>query len=142
MDKKSCTRDISFCAGHRVLDHETKCAKPHGHNYRVEITATTDKLDKLGRIIDFSVLKDKIGGWIDHNWDHGFIVFSDDGDLLKALSAIPDSKLFVLPANPTVENLCAYLLTEICPVLLKDTEVTVTKILIHETDNCRAEASL
>jgi len=139
---RSCTRDISFCAGHRVKDHETKCSKPHGHNYRVEITATAEQLDKLGRIIDFAVLKEKIGGWIEHNWDHGFIVFSEDGDLIKALSGIPDNKLFILPTNPTVENLCAYLLEEICPVLLKDTSVTVTKILINETDNCRAEVSL
>lgn len=139
---KSCTRDISFCAGHRVLDHEGKCARVHGHNYKVEITASANKLDKLGRIIDFSVLKEKIGGWIEANWDHGTIIFREDGDLIKALSGIPDSKLFILPANPTVENIAAYLLEEICPTLLKDTEVTVTKILVHETENCRAEVSL
>jgi len=138
----SCTRDISFCAGHRVKDHESKCSKPHGHNYRVEITATADKLDKLGRIIDFAVIKEKIGGWLDHNFDHGFLVFSEDGDLIKALSAVADSKLFLLPVNPTAENIASYLLAEICPVLLKDTGVTVIKILVHETDNCRAEAAI
>lgn len=139
---RSCTRDYSFCSGHRVLDHESKCAHPHGHNYRVEITATSEKLDSLGRIIDFSVLKEKIGGWIESNWDHGFIVFSEDGDLIKALSTVPDNKLFILPTNPTVENLCSYLLTEVCPVVLKGSDVTVTRVLIHETENCRAEATL
>lgn len=140
----TCTRDISFCAGHRVLDHESKCAHPHGHNYRVELTASSDNssLDSLGRIIDFAVLKEKVGGWIDHNFDHGFIVFSEDGDLIKALSAIPDNKLCLLPTNPTAENIAQYLLKEICPIVLKGTGVTVTRVLVHETENCRAEASL
>ena len=61
----SCTRRIQFCAGHRVLGHENKCANAHGHNYVAYISARSNDLDKVGRVIDFSVLKEKIGGWID-----------------------------------------------------------------------------
>ena len=64
-----CTRRIKFDAGHRVHLHESKCRNAHGHQYIVFIYATAENLDKLGRVIDFSVLKEKFHGWIDDNWD-------------------------------------------------------------------------
>jgi 6-pyruvoyltetrahydropterin/6-carboxytetrahydropterin synthase len=52
-----CIRRIKFDAGHRVHLHESKCRNAHGHQYIVFIYATAENLDKLGWIIDFSVLK-------------------------------------------------------------------------------------
>lgn len=43
----TCTRRLQFCAGHRVLGHEGKCARPHGHNYTLFVTAKAVKLDHL-----------------------------------------------------------------------------------------------
>jgi len=74
----TCTRRIQFCAGHRVAGHENKCNNLHGHNYVAFITAQAHNLDNLGRVVDFSVLKDIIGGWIDDNWDHGLILWRED----------------------------------------------------------------
>src|SRR5262249_14498003 len=53
----TCTRLLQFDAGHRVYQHEGKCANLHGHRYTAEITAQAEALDKIGRVIDFSVLK-------------------------------------------------------------------------------------
>lgn len=138
---QTCTRRLLFSAGHRVLGHEGKCKHIHGHNYTVFITASADNLDTLGRIIDFAVLKNKVGNWIEQNWDHGTILFSDDGDAIKALSSLTDHKIFLLPYNTTAENIAKYLLEDLCPSLLKDTNVTITKVSVHETENCYAEAS-
>ena len=33
----SLVRQLTFCAGHRLYRHESKCAFFHGHNYRVDI---------------------------------------------------------------------------------------------------------
>lgn len=139
----TCSRRIQFCAGHRVLNHESKCANPHGHNYVVWIHARSSELDSIGRVIDFSVLKETIGKWIDLFWDHTFIVYEKDNDLFRSLMPYHKNKpLFVAPFNPTAENMANYLLKEISPRLLEGTGVEVYKIELYETENCKADAIL
>lgn len=145
----TCTRRIQFCAGHRVLGHEGKCAHPHGHNYVAFITAETDdrvrsnELDSVGRVVDFSILKDEIGGWIDKHWDHGFIYFADDvkiAQLYSDANFFQGLKSFELTSNPTAENLARYLLRIVCPGRLEGSGVVVTEVTIWETENCYATA--
>lgn len=132
----SCVRRLKLDAGHRVHLHESKCRNAHGHQYIVYIHATADQLDSIGRIIDFSVLKELIGGWLDEFWDHGFLVWDQDTEMIKALGMIDGQKTYKLPYNPTAENMACFLLTEICPAVLKTTGVTVTKVEVWETENC------
>jgi len=54
--------DIS--CGHRVVGHESKCKYLHGHNYRIHFACASKKLDKVGRVIDFAVVKEKLSMWI------------------------------------------------------------------------------
>ena len=141
MKKITCTRRLHFCAGHRVYRHEGKCANAHGHNYYAHIVAEADELDSTGRVIDFSVLKEKIGFWIDLYWDHTFIVFQEDREMIQALQMICSPKApFIAPFNPTAENMAHYLLTTVCPKLLQGTAVRVCRVTLYETDNCSAEA--
>lgn len=139
---KTCVRLLKCDAGHRVLGHEGKCAHPHGHEYRFEIEAAADDLDSIGRVIDFSVLKAKVGGWIDVNWDHNFIVCRKDIAMLEGLAVVDSGKQpFVMDENPTAENLAHFLL-HLCPLLLHGTGVKVTRVRCWETQNCYAEARL
>jgi 6-pyruvoyltetrahydropterin/6-carboxytetrahydropterin synthase len=137
-----CARRIQFCAGHRVWNHESKCAHLHGHNYVAVFYATATQLDALGRVIDFSELKSRLGGWVDTYWDHGFVLHEDDLEALEALKKVAGQKLYTLKANPTVENLADYLLRTVAPRELADTGVQVVKIVLWETENCCAEVSL
>lgn len=143
--KITCTRRLTFEAGHRVLGHENKCAHLHGHSYKVEITAEAN-LDALGRVIDFSVLKERIGGWVDRYWDHGFILKSDDPEYEWMTHHQPrpgtDQKVFGLTDNPTAEVLARFLLLQVCPKVLLDTQVTVVAVRVWETENCWADAKL
>lgn len=148
MTQETCTRIIGFDAGHRVVEHEGKCAHLHGHRYTVHITAQAEKLDGVGRVIDFSVLKDKVGGWIDEHWDHGFILYGNDpfksvleGHHIR-LDSAERQKLYLMPFNPTAENIARYLLRSICPELLRGTGVQVVKVVVWETPNCYAEAHI
>lgn len=135
----SVTRKIEFCAGHRVVGHEGKCKQLHGHQYTIFVFMVSETgLDTLGRVIDFSVIKNRLGKWIDQNWDHGMILFSEDGDAIKAVATIPDHKSFLLPANPTAENIGKYLFEEICPMVFTGLDLKVVKIEVHETPNCYA----
>jgi 6-pyruvoyltetrahydropterin/6-carboxytetrahydropterin synthase len=137
------TRKLEFDAGHRVMNHEAKCATLHGHRYVVEVTATAPDLDALGRVIDFSVLKQKIGEWLDEHWDHNVILFQEDLAVIKALKNIPRKKEpWVGPFNPTAENMADHLLKVVCPTVLVGTNVMVLKVVVWETPNCRAEATL
>lgn len=135
-------RRIQFCAGHRVWKHEHRCANLHGHNYVAFVHAEAEQLDALGRVIDFSVLKEKIGGWIDANWDHGFICHREDSEALQAMKAIPNQKLFEMDANPTAENLADYLLRVVGPQQLNGSGVRLVRVVLWETENCYAEVSL
>ena len=141
--KITCTRLLKSDTGHRVLGHEGKCNNPHGHEYRYEITAQGSDLDSIGRVIDFSVIKAKIGGWIDENWDHRFLVYKKDKDLVAALESVPDTAgPVVVNWNPTAENIANYLLNKVCPDELYGTGIIVTRVKVWETQNCFAEAEL
>ncbi len=139
----TCTRKLEFDYGHRVHNHESKCGTCHGHRGVAEVTAQAEQLDSIGRIIDFSVIKEKIGQWIDLHWDHTMIIYDQDIETLKAMRQIPRFKEpFEASWNPTAENMAKYLLLEVCPRELKGTGVLVTKIRLYETPNCYAEAVL
>jgi len=141
--KLKCVRKIKFDAGHRLVNHESKCSNLHGHQYLAFITAVAPSLDGIGRIIDFSVIKDKVGGWIDKHWDHTTILFEEDTQTIEALSTLTWNKpLFIFPYNPTAENMAKYLLEVVCPKVLEGTGVTVSKVQLWETENCYAEAEI
>ena len=68
----SIMRRFTFCAGHRLVGHEGKCRNLHGHNYVLEVFVTGREQDSIGRILDFKMLKERVNGWLDENWDHTF----------------------------------------------------------------------
>jgi len=52
----------TFCATHRVLDGTSPIEPLHGHDWRVEVVAAREDLDRLGFVIDFEKLKEVVGG--------------------------------------------------------------------------------
>jgi 6-pyruvoyltetrahydropterin/6-carboxytetrahydropterin synthase len=71
------------------------------------------------------------------------IIFDEDVATLRALHSCPRRKEpWVAPFNPTAENMADYILRTVCPQVLADTAVAVTKVVVWETPNCCAEASL
>ena len=135
-------RRIKFCAGHRLHEHGGKCEHFHGHNYRAEFYITGNEIDSVGRLIDFGVVKQKFKGWIDEHWDHGFVLYQGDENGLAAAKMVQPAKYFELPTNPTAENMALYLLETVCPQLLEGTNVHATKVVLWETDEAFAEATL
>ena len=99
----SVTREITFCYGHRLLDYDGKCRHLHGHNGRAVITLHADRLDPLGMVVDFSRLKQVVGGWIDQTLDHKMLLHKDD-PVLPFLRQHGEP-VHVLDVNPTAENI-------------------------------------
>lgn len=143
MEYKICKR-LKFDYGHRVMHHESKCITPHGHQGVVYVYARAKKLDNLGRVIDFSELKTRVGGWIDTFWDHAFICNEEDRTLIDALATVSDAckPTFLMQGNPTAENLAQFLLYDVCSKLFEDSEIEVYKIQFWETETSFAEAEL
>lgn len=135
-------RRIRFCAGHRLQHHGGKCEYFHGHNYLAEFYVTGDETDDVGRVIDFAELKRRFKGWIDEHWDHGFVLCRADENGIAAAKMVQPSKYYLMPYNPTAENMARYLLQDICPQLLEGTGVVASKVVIWETEEACAEASI
>ena len=143
------TRRLEFDAGHRLVDHGGKCANVHGHRYLAEITCQAKSgLDSIGRVIDFSEIKQKVGQWIDEEWDHNMILNIEDPLLDKMCWAtctdvISRVELFgrhpyIMPCNPTAENMARCLFEKACE-LLQYTGIIVVGIRLYETPNCFAD---
>ena len=127
--------DIS--TGHRVAGHENKCAHIHGHNYRFHFTVATDKLDSVGRVMDFSVIKEKLCEWLEDNYDHKFLMWKNDPLLEKMIDLVPQD-VVTTSFNPTAENMAEYIVKEIAPKQLKGTNCKLIKCVIDETRKCSA----
>jgi len=145
MAKSTCTRNLQFDAGHRVYKHGGKCKSPHGHRYSVDVTAIAEfYLDNLGMVVDFSVLKIIIGGWLDANWDHKFLYFSEDVEMRNMVEAVCDPILresFVsVDFNPTAENMAKFLFLKFNDeIKVFDPRISLEKVRVWETPNCFAE---
>lgn len=143
------TRYHDISCGHRVVGHEGKCRFLHGHNYRIHFTCEAKELDSIGRVIDFSVVKEKLCMWLEDNWDHKFLVGSSDpmvsrGGLLNPCSpsvetlSILSGSIVPVPFNPTAENMAHHLVTVVGPQQLAGTGVQLRSVMIEETAKCSA----
>ena len=130
--------DIS--TGHRVFGHESKCAHAHGHNYRIHFHCRGN-LDSIGRVIDFSDIKERLCMWLEDYWDHKFLVWEQD-TWAKELKALDPDGVVIVPFNPTAENMAQFLVEVIAPAQLEGTGIDLVKCIIEETRKCSAVFSL
>lgn len=149
------TRYHDFSCGHRVVGHESKCAHLHGHNYRVHFTCAIEKLDAVGRVIDFSAMKSTLCEWVEDCWDHRFLAWEKDrmikalyplmlGDAGKEVAELLEASIVWVPFNPTAENMASFLLNRLGPAVqpLFPPGVKLIRVVVQETRKCSAEASL
>ena len=147
--QSTAVRFLEIDAGHRVEGHEGKCANLHGHRYKFAIHAQAEQLDNIGRVIDFGKIKEIVGGWLDEHWDHGMIIWEKDPyaylweepAMMGCDGGFHEQKHYFLPANPTAENMAAYLHDK-ANQLLEEYGIKVVKVECWETPNCLAIAEL
>lgn len=104
-------KEFKFSASHQLLGlpPEHQCSRLHGHNYVIEIQLESNKLDKVGFIVDFGELK-PFKDWLDANFDHRHL---ND----------------ILDFNPTAENMAKYIFN-----YLIDIYPQLTEVRVRETD--------
>jgi 6-pyruvoyltetrahydropterin/6-carboxytetrahydropterin synthase len=125
------SREITFCYGHRLLNYDGKCKHLHGHNGRAVITLASERLDDLGMVVDFGVLKRVVGGWIDEKLDHRMLLHRDDPAL--AYLKGQGEPVYVMDVNPTAENIAKLIFD-----FAKGQGFPVVEVKLWETENCYA----
>lgn len=112
-----------FSASHIIPGHPGKCARLHGHNWKVEISVQATVLDSLGMAVDFADVKSQAKTIIDEV-DH------------RHLNDIPPFDTI----SPTAENVSAWLYKRLGKVINTE-HVTVSAVTLWETDRSRVQYS-
>jgi 6-pyruvoyltetrahydropterin/6-carboxytetrahydropterin synthase len=127
-------RPIRISAGHRILHHDGKCSRPHGHNYAISI-AVTGTLTKEGWIVDKGDITDVLS-----DWDHRFLV--EQGDpLIEAFEASGDSDATVVLDQPPTAEVMGLVLERRLEDALPDT-VSDIVVEVQETGELAAGGPL
>lgn len=136
----TCTRFHDLCMGHRVVNHESKCKNLHGHNYRIHFTLVSPELDYIGRVLDFSDIKNRLCNWLELNWDHRMLLWAKDPLRHQLINL--DPSIILTDFNPTAENIAKHLLTIVGPSQLVGTDCKLIKVVVDETRKCSATAEV
>ncbi|MFC1573550.1 6-carboxytetrahydropterin synthase QueD [Candidatus Latescibacterota bacterium] len=113
------TVDSQFSAAHFLKGYEGDCARMHGHTWKVSVTVSAIKTDETGMCIDFKNIAAHLDAIVDR-FDH------------RNLNELE----FFRDKNPTAENL-AKLLYEVLSKKIKDDNVSVRSVTVHESDRYR-----
>ena len=128
--------EFTFDSGHRLLNYDGKCAYPHGHTYRAEIFLESNKLNRLGLVYDFTDLKERIKTWTDDNWDHAFLVNSQDQELIEGLNSTELVRLYKFQdENPS----CEVMSRKLYETTIELCGVAPSKVRLWESANQFAE---
>lgn len=141
------TTRLEFDSGHRIPCHKSQCRNLHGHRYAIEITLSGDIIQRegsseQGMVMDFSDVKAIARKYVVDVWDHAFLVYQGDTEVLNFLNSMPDHKTVVMATVPTAENLAAEAFT-ILKAQYKDVygnHLTLDRVRLYETPNSWADA--
>lgn len=141
------TRRLEFDAGHRIPNHASQCRHLHGHRYAIEITLSgeiirTEGAAEEGMVMDFSDVKRIANEVLVSGWDHAFLVYRGDRDVVAFLATLPGHKTVVLPVVPTAENLAAEAF-RVLDAAYRDTygnQLRLQRVRLYETPNNWADA--
>jgi len=115
------TVEGSFSAAHAIREYPGVCQRLHGHNYRVVVRLTGDKLDKLGMLVDYVDVKRALTEALS-SFDHRYLNEVDD----------------FLEVNPTCEELARVIYRRFKAALLTTDDlrgrVAVADVTIYESE--------
>jgi len=110
-----------FAAAHQLKMVAEKCENLHGHNWKIEVCVSGEKLNEAGVLIDFVDIK-KYLAEIMETLDHKFL---NDLDFFNNI-------------NPSSENIAKHIAGEL-QKLIADHPVRVSSVTAWESDNACAK---
>jgi 6-pyruvoyltetrahydropterin/6-carboxytetrahydropterin synthase len=109
-----------FAAAHQLTMVGTKCENMHGHNWKIEVHVTGEKLDKAGVLVDFGVIKKHVAeimAMLDHKYLNELDYFQQK--------------------QPSSENI-AYLVATELQQKIDSSAVRVSRVTAWESDDAGA----
>lgn len=113
--------EADFSSAHNLRGYKGKCEDLHGHNWKVQVSVEQEKLDKIGMVADFRMIKihlHEILERLDHKYLNNIPYFS--GASKKGV-------------NPTSENIAKYIYD-----CLKTRISGLGSVTVWESENCSA----
>ena len=111
----------NFASAHQLRGYAGKCEALHGHNWRVQLYVTAEKINDIGLAIDFKELKKCL-----HT-----ILETLDHTNLNELAPFQTT-------NPSSENIARYIFQRATKGL-KEKKVQVDSIRVWESENAYTE---
>lgn len=108
----------AFEAAHFIRGYDGKCARLHGHNWTVEAVVRGLKLDELGMLVDFKILKAELNKVLD-DFDHSFL---NESETFKQ-------------DNPTAENLARKIFEKLSASEIFSGSTKLHAVKVHESPN-------
>lgn len=109
-----------FSAAHQLTMVAQKCENLHGHNWRVEVRVTGERLNAAGVLIDFGIIKGYVKE-IMKRLDHRF------------LNELP----YFEKDPPSSENLAVYIANSL-KEMIDDPAIRVSRVSTWESDDACA----
>lgn len=107
---------VDFAAAHQLHGYEGNCARLHGHNWKIIVEVTGQKLDGVGMVVDFKTMK-KSAREAAKKLDHQFLNEIAPFDQI----------------NPTAEHIALWFFVELSGVL-NQPNARVSAITVWEND--------
>ena len=109
------TKEFTFEAAHRLPRHDGKCARLHGHSWKMQVEVESPALcesgPKTGMVMDFGDIKAAVASLVESHLDHHYL--NDTLELESPTSEKVAQWVFqaILPKLP---NLRAVTINETC----------------------------
>ncbi|MCM8792333.1 MAG: 6-carboxytetrahydropterin synthase QueD [Candidatus Omnitrophica bacterium] len=107
-----------FSAAHSLRGYRGKCEGLHGHNWKVELVVSSEKLNASGMVVDFKNLKKKLNR----------ILFKLDHRYLNKIT-------FFKKTNPTSENIARYIFEKLKE---KNLSYKIKEVVVWESEDALA----
>jgi 6-pyruvoyltetrahydropterin/6-carboxytetrahydropterin synthase len=112
--------ETGFASAHQLRGYKGKCEKLHGHNWKVQISVTAERLNEIDLAIDFHELK-KIANEVVSPLDHAFL-----NDIFPFTEK-----------NPSSENVAKWIY-ESMKKKINDDNIRVSAVTVWESDTASA----
>ena len=122
------TKEVYFCYGHRLMNHQGKCRNLHGHSVKASISIKNTTLNNDGMVCDFSDIRECVDAFVDEYLDHNFLLHEND-PIIPALIA-NNERFLAIAEHPTAE-----VISKMIYDYIKKAGFNVAQVVLWETSS-------
>ncbi|MBI5141532.1 MAG: 6-carboxytetrahydropterin synthase QueD [Nitrospirae bacterium] len=112
--------ETRFAAAHQLRNYKGKCENLHGHNWKVQVAVSAERLNEIGLAMDFGDIKaitNDVIGTLDHAMLNEIFPFTE--------------------INPSSENIARWIYESLKKKIDTD-EIEVASVTVWESDTAAA----